>query len=53
MVPVMMDEMASMSELAANTAFRADETPVNSDTTTNTLRGTRNNEDSWHGMTNE
>ena len=48
-----MDEKASMSELAANTEFRADETPVNSATTTNTLRGTRNNEDSWHGMVGE
>jgi hypothetical protein len=42
----MMDEKASMSELAVKTVFRADETPVSSDMTTNMLRGTRNNEDS-------
>jgi hypothetical protein len=47
MIPVIMDEKASMRALAAMTAFRAEEsTPVNSDTTTNMLRGTRNNEDS-------
>ena len=50
MAPVKTDEKASMNELAAMTEFRAEETPVSSDTTTNTLRGTRNSEDSWHDM---
>jgi len=42
----MTEEKASMHELAASTAYRADETPVNSDTTTKVLRGTRNKDDS-------
>jgi hypothetical protein len=42
----MIDETPSMSALAVNTVYRADETPVSIETTTNMLRGTRKSEDS-------
>ena len=38
--------MASMTAQVVSTASRADDTPVSSDTTTNTFRGTRNREES-------
>lgn len=35
-----------MTELAERTAYRAEETPVISETTTKTFRGTRNSDES-------
>jgi hypothetical protein len=43
---VVSDEMARTTAQVVSTASRADDTPVSSDTTTNTFRGTRNNADS-------
>lgn len=43
--PVIIDENASIKVHAVRTAYRADETPVNRETTTNTFKGTRNNAD--------
>lgn len=45
--PVIIDENASIKVHAVRTAYRADETPVNRETTTNTFKGTRNNADNW------
>jgi hypothetical protein len=42
----MSDENTSMIELAVSTAYRADDTPVKRETTTNTFSGTRNRDDS-------
>jgi hypothetical protein len=42
-----MAENASIKELALNTALLALDTPVISETTTNTFRGTRNRELSY------
>ena len=43
---VVIDEMARTTAQVVRTASRADDTPVNSDTTTNTFSGTRNREES-------
>jgi hypothetical protein len=43
---VVSDEMASTTAQVVSTASRADDTPVSSDTTTNTFSGTRNREES-------
>lgn len=47
MAPVIIDENPSMIALAVRTAYRAEDTPVSSDTTTNMFNGTRNREESW------
>lgn len=44
---VVSDEMASTTAHVVSTASRADDTPVSSDTTTNTFNGTRNSEESY------
>lgn len=43
---VVSDEMASTTAQVVSTASRADDTPVISDTTTNTFNGTRNRAES-------
>jgi hypothetical protein len=43
---VVSDEMASTVAQVVSTASRADDTPVSSDTTTNTFSGTRNRAES-------
>ena len=43
---VVSDEMASTTAQVVSTASRADDTPVNSDTTTNMFSGTRNKAES-------
>lgn len=50
---VMSAENVSISELAERTTFRADETPVMSDTTTKTLSGTRNRAESYKDKDNK
>lgn len=44
--PVMSDENSSIKALAASTMWRAEDTPVRSETTTKTLRGTRKRDES-------